>query len=236
MQSLRFSLVAMAALFAAVLPAFGQRVPAQPAEAQAKAREIRGEQALLAAEAIEKLKFTTEQKEKYVKIDGEFKEKLKTTQDKIREDMKAIRDREKVKEWQEKLKTEWKKVRDDHLGKIEPILTAEQKTVFTEVKNQQAQPGVRRPAPPLGDGAGQVLPPAIQQRLNLTDDQKKQIANIQKEVEAKILKVLTDDQKKQFEELKKGGARPAVRPTRPIEPSIRGASPPAVDPAAPRKD
>lgn len=88
----------------------------------------------------------------------------------------------------------------------------------------QAQPG--QPVPPIGRGApgaptvapafvpfqqvgGQVIPPAAQQKLQLTEEQKKKIDELQKEAEAKILAVLTDEQKKQYEQMKKPAA---VRP------------------------
>ena len=151
-----------------------------------------------------------------------------------------MRDREKYKEALDKMQTDTKKAREDSLAKVEPLLTAEQKTVFAEVKNQQARPGGIgvRPVPigGIGGGIGQVLPPAVQQRLQLTDEQKKQIEAIQKETEAKIMKVLTDEQKKQLENLK----RPVIRP-QPIQPNpnprIQPAVPnPAVPAPNPRKD
>jgi hypothetical protein len=78
----------------------------------------------------------------------------------------------------------------------------------------QVQPG--QPVPPIQvrPGAivapgffpqvgGQVIPPAAQQKLQLTDEQKKKIDELQKEAEAKITGVLTDEQKKQYEAMKK---------------------------------
>jgi outer membrane protein assembly factor BamB len=54
---------------------------------------------------------------------------------------------------------------------------------------------------------GQILPPYLQQRLDLTDDQKKQLAELQKEVDGKLEKILTDDQKKQLKEMREGFGR-----------------------------
>ena len=235
MQVYRFAIVAMAAALASVVPAYGQRVEVQPV--QPGRLLVRGDVSLLAVEAVEKLKLTAEQKDKYAKLDTEYKEKSKSAQDKFIEDVKGNRDREKIKEANDKLQADKKKLRDDLLAKVEPILTAEQKTVFAQVKVQQPTPNpgvIRRPDLPIvGGGVGQVLPPGVQQRLNLTDDQKKQIADIQKEVEAKVLKVLTDEQKKQFEEMKKGVIR--IQPIRPVQPNpaIRNPQPapqPAVEP------
>ena len=53
---------------------------------------------------------------------------------------------------------------------------------------------------------GQILPPFLQEMLNLTPEQKKQLDDLQKEVDAKLGKILTDDQKKQLQDFvpKKG--------------------------------
>lgn len=59
-----------------------------------------------------------------------------------------------------------------------------------------------------GPGGGfHVLPPFVIEKLNLTDDQKKQIADLEKEVKAKLDTILTDEQKKTLSE-----ARPQRRP------------------------
>src|SRR5204863_1177306 len=54
---------------------------------------------------------------------------------------------------------------------------------------------------------GQVLPAFVQEQLNLTAEQKKQVEAIQKEVESKLGKILTDEQKKQLKEMGPGGGR-----------------------------
>jgi hypothetical protein len=51
---------------------------------------------------------------------------------------------------------------------------------------------------------GQILPPFVRERLNLTADQTKQIEALQKEVDAKLAKILTAEQKKQLEEMPPG--------------------------------
>ncbi|MBA4186730.1 MAG: spore coat protein CotH [Planctomycetaceae bacterium] len=55
--------------------------------------------------------------------------------------------------------------------------------------------------PPPGD----VLPPPVQDMLQLTDDQKKQLATLQKEVDASLEKLLTTEQKKQLKEMRDRG-------------------------------
>jgi Spy/CpxP family protein refolding chaperone len=45
---------------------------------------------------------------------------------------------------------------------------------------------------------GRVLPPFAKDQLNLTDDQQKQIADLEKDVKAKLEKILTAEQIKQL--------------------------------------
>src|SRR5438105_2525161 len=49
---------------------------------------------------------------------------------------------------------------------------------------------------------GQILPPPLQEQLNLTAEQKKQVADLQKEVDTKLAKILTDAQKRQLREMR----------------------------------
>ncbi len=76
-------------------------------------------------------------------------------------------------------------------GRLAKLLTGEQQK---QLKTPQA-------AKMAGFGAsfqtGQVLTPGEQSRLKLTDDQKKELAEIQKEIDAKIEPVLTEAQRKQ---------------------------------------
>lgn len=54
---------------------------------------------------------------------------------------------------------------------------------------------------------GTVLSPRVQDTLKLTDEQKKQIAEVQKEVDAGIQKILTEAQNKQLKDLKDNPGR-----------------------------
>lgn len=212
-------------------PAYGQRIEIQPLPGR-----LGVETPLLSADGLQKLKLTAEQKEKYDKIETTYKDAARSAQQKFRDDIKGLRDREKYKEASDKLQSDTTKARTDALGKVEPILTAEQKTVFATIKDQKPQlpGGIVRPIPVGGGGVGQILPPGIQQRLQLTDEQKQKLEAIQKEAEAKLMKVLTEDQKKQLENMKKGIIiRPQPIQPRP-NPRIQGTEP---GPAAPaRKD
>jgi hypothetical protein len=50
--------------------------------------------------------------------------------------------------------------------------------------------------------AGQILPPFLQERLRLTDEQKKQLDELQKEVDSKLGKILTEEQNKQLKDMR----------------------------------
>jgi Spy/CpxP family protein refolding chaperone len=75
-------------------------------------------------------------------------------------------------------------------------------------------PGGGGPGGPGGPGGGrmfgrpqpgQVLPPMLQEALNLTDDQKKQVAELQKDVDARLAKILTQDQMNQLKQMRQRG-------------------------------
>jgi hypothetical protein len=65
------------------------------------------------------------------------------------------------------------------------------------------------PGGPGGPGGppqpGQILPSFMQEMLKLTVEQKKQVADLQKDVDAKLEKILTADQKKQLKEMRDRG-------------------------------
>ncbi len=52
---------------------------------------------------------------------------------------------------------------------------------------------------------GQILPPMLRQRLGLTADQQKQVDALQKEVDAKLDKILTSEQKQQLKQMRERG-------------------------------
>lgn len=79
-------------------------------------------------------------------------------------------------------------------------------------------PGGMRGGPPR---PGEVLPPPVQDALQLTDDQKKQLAELQKETDAKIDKVLTEDQRAEFKRMREGNVT-FVRPGGPGGPPPGG--------------
>jgi hypothetical protein len=48
---------------------------------------------------------------------------------------------------------------------------------------------------------GRVLPPGMRDRLDLTDEQKHKVDDLEKEVKERLLKILTDEQKKKLEQM-----------------------------------
>ncbi len=67
----------------------------------------------------------------------------------------------------------------------------------------RGQPGMRGPGgfggPPQ---PGQILPSFLQERLNLSSQQKSQLQDLQKDVDAKLGKILTDEQKNQLKDMR----------------------------------
>jgi hypothetical protein len=62
---------------------------------------------------------------------------------------------------------------------------------------------------------GQILSAFVQERLSLTDEQKKQLDALQMEVDARLGKILTDEQKQMLKDMKggpKGGKGPKGPP------------------------
>jgi len=62
-----------------------------------------------------------------------------------------------------------------------------------------------------GDGQFHAVPPFVAEQLNLTDDQKKQLEALDKDVKTKLDKILTDDQKQKLKDMRsqfRGGRGP----------------------------
>lgn len=84
-------------------------------------------------------------------------------------------------------------------------------------KGGEGQPGGKGgfPGQPGGKGGfgggfgrmqpGQIMPVFLQEQLKLTDAQKKDIEALQKDVDAKLEKLLTEEQRKTLKELKERG-------------------------------
>jgi EF hand len=70
-------------------------------------------------------------------------------------------------------------------------------------------PGGGPGGPPMGMGGpprpGEILPAMLRQRLNLTAKQQKQVADLQKEVDAKLAEILTAEQRNQLKTMRDRG-------------------------------
>jgi len=154
------------------------------------------------------LDLTGEQKEKVEKWMKEVIEKREAAERKVQEAVeqaKQNQDREKVREILQAHAKEMVKLQEDLLGKVQGVLTDEQKRKFVEVQG-------RRPAGPM-PGLGQLIPSPIQDGLGLTPEQREKVAKLQKESEEKLRAILNEEQNKKFDELKKGSV-PPDRPKR----------------------
>jgi hypothetical protein len=154
------------------------------------------------------LDLNAEQKEKVGKFMKELGEKHELAKKKLAdaiEQAKQNQDRQKVQELFQAHGKEMATLHEVLLGKVQSLLTDEQKRRFVEVQR-------RRPDgfPP---GFGQVLPPPLQQLLGLTPEQREKVGKLQKDTEAKLREILNDEQNRKLEELKKGGGpeRPKTR-------------------------
>lgn len=84
-----------------------------------------------------------------------------------------------------------------------------------ELATLASQEPASRPGGPPGGGPpgfmrggfrpGEVLPMMLQDRLELSPDQKKRVAELQKEVDASLERILNDEQKAQLKEIRERG-------------------------------
>jgi hypothetical protein len=125
------------------------------------------------------------------------------------------------------------------------IVTKEELTALAsreQLTNRGGGPGFGPPGggpggPPMGMGGpprpGEILPAMLRQRLNLTATQQKQVADLQKEVDAKLAEILTAEQRNQLKAMRDRGpggfGPPGVGPggrQRGGRPPVGGAPPP----------
>jgi EF hand len=91
------------------------------------------------------------------------------------------------------------------------IVTREELIALAKKLEAEEGPGDDRGGPPPGRGPGgpggppqpgQILPPFLQDRLNISPEQRKQLEALQKEVDSKLARILTPEQKKQLKDMR----------------------------------
>jgi len=105
------------------------------------------------------------------------------------------------------------------------VVTPEELTALFERENRggggrgPGGPGGGRGGPGAGPGGsggggplGMALPPFAADQLRLTDEQRRQVAELQKEVEARLEKILTASQKERLREMRGPGGPPGGPP------------------------
>jgi hypothetical protein len=93
------------------------------------------------------------------------------------------------------------------------IVTKEELFTLAAKEHADDQGGPRGFGPPGGPGGpmmgfprpGEILPARLQQALRLTSEQKTQLEDLQKEVDAKLEKILDDAQRTQLKEMRERG-------------------------------
>lgn len=185
---------------------------------------------LLSEKEMDELKLSSEQKDKVSKIVKDYDAKQKESSEAMRKAFEDLRgggqpDLEKLRELGEKLRGSAGKAREEAEDKLKSVLNDDQKKKFDDLKKARPArgPGGGGGFPGGGFGGGrggafspgQVLPGALKERLELSDEQKKKIEEIEKDVKAKLDKILTDEQKKKLEQGGGGGRRPGADGGRP---------------------
>jgi hypothetical protein len=108
-------------------------------------------------------------------------------------------------------------------GKLASILNDQQKKQLKDLKSGQNAmfgAGGSRVAVPA---RGQLVMPFIQDQLKMTAEQKNQLADFQKELTAKLDKLLNDEQKQQLRRAADGGSGSSPQPGQIMTPAQQGA-------------
>jgi hypothetical protein len=71
--------------------------------------------------------------------------------------------------------------------------------LWAQPPGERDRPPARRDGPPPRFEPGMVLPPFVRDDLKLTKDQQKQLADLEKDVRERLLKILTPEQRRLLE-------------------------------------
>jgi Spy/CpxP family protein refolding chaperone len=122
-----------------------------------------------------------------------------------------------VKAHHENIRQVTELARADLVLKMTDVLSAEELKKLEAALDRPPGPGPAGPGgrgpggfgpggPPAGGPEpGTVLGPLVRERLKLTGEQETQLADLQKEATARLMKILTDEQKKTLEEMRDRG-------------------------------
>lgn len=165
--------------------------------------------------------FTMDDVQSALKITDQQKDAVKTANSDLQQDIRDLMqdargDQQKMADAQKKIQT----MRTDAFDKIVNGLSDDQKKTWKDLTGDKFDVALLQGPGGFGPGAGfpgggafgpggfgprgtpgQVLSTFMQDQLKLTDDQKKQLTDIQKDVDSKLEKLLTDDQKKQLKDM-----------------------------------
>jgi hypothetical protein len=72
---------------------------------------------------------------------------------------------------------------------------------------KKGPPPYEKKGPPPPFEPGKILPPHVRDTLELSEDQEKQIGDLEKEVRTKLLRILTDEQKDRLQEMRDKGPK-----------------------------
>src|SRR5262245_39153253 len=111
-------------------------------------------------------------------------------------------------------------LQNEAMDKVEGLLDNTQQTALKDLTGPPFEMRVTAFGGGFGGAGsvpGQIMTSAQQDMLRLTPEQKKQIEEVQTEVDGKLDKILTDDQKKQIKDMKerRPGVRTVPRPPQP---------------------
>jgi Spy/CpxP family protein refolding chaperone len=174
--------------------------------------------------------FTKEDALKALKLTGEQKEKITSIAEGLTKEINELRGGGGRGGFDPQTPTKIQAMRKEAMEKAEAVLKDDQKSAFKDLVGAPFQLQIARggfggaaPGAPGGFGGGigggfarilpgQVLSAPVQASLKLSDEQKKQVEELQKEIDAKLEKILTEEQNKQLKDMQQGGPRRGNRP------------------------
>ncbi len=164
--------------------------------------------------------YLKEDVQKTLKLTDEQKTKIETINSDLQKDLRKLRGGRGFGGLDQATQRKRQSLQKEASDNVAGLLTDSQKeTVKTLIGEpfelRQGGFGIGGGGPGGGGGGfgggvaqpGQVLSTATQNRLRLTDEQKKQLQELQKDVDGKLEKILTEEQRKQLKDMGQGPGR-----------------------------